>query len=140
MDALESEIGSVMWRMRRAMSERARAVHPELSATAYWILTTVGRGQDVRASTIAEEFALDKGAVSRQLSELERLGLLHRRKDPKDGRANILVLTDLGRSRLESVNDTRRHAWTDRMSSWSVADLEGLTRQLARYNSTLESR
>ena len=90
-----------------------------------------------RASALAEGFSLDKGAVSRYLTQLEELGLITRTPDPADGRASLLTLTDLGRQRLDEVVSRRRAEFGDRLSAWSDEDLARLVRDLGRYNRTL---
>ena len=137
MQQLEAEMGSVSRRIRRAVAERARELHPDLNVTGYWILSSL-LAEPKRASVIAEDLSLDKGAVSRQLSELARLGFVERTPDPVDRRANALVVTDLGRARMEAVDESRRASFAARLRSWTIEDLESLTHMLARYNAALE--
>ena len=48
----------------------------------------------MRASAIAEQFDIDKGAISRQVQHLVDLGLVDRVTDPDDGRAMLVSVSD----------------------------------------------
>lgn len=133
---LESEMGMVLRRVRRAIAERARMVHPELSAAAYSMLVALGDTGPHRSSELAETFAIDKAAVSRQVQLLEDLGFITRAKDPHDGRAWLLSITPTGVERLQEVDDARRSRFDDRFEDWSVDDLADLVRSLSRYNAS----
>lgn len=137
MRALEHEIGVIARRIRRNTDERARMIHPDLAAAAYSLLAAVAEEGPVRASTLADAFSLDKGAVSRYLTQLEELGLLSRTPDPADGRASLLELTDDGRQRLQDMLNRRRAQFGDRLATWSDEDLARLADNLGRYNRTL---
>ena len=137
MRALEHEIGVIARRIRRNTDERARMIHPELAAAAYSLLAAVADEGPCRASALAGAFSLDKGAVSRYLTQLEELGLLSRTPDPADGRAALVALTDEGRRRLDDMLARRRAQFGDRLATWSEVDLARLADSLGRYNHTL---
>jgi len=136
--ALEHEFGVVLRRVRRKQAARAKMVHPELPAASYSMLTALYESGPRRSSELADLFAIDKGAVSRQVARLERLGLVTRQTDPDDGRAQLLSLTDLGRERLAEVARRRREWYDDRLSDWSVAEIAHLAEELGRYNGVLD--
>ncbi len=137
MRSLEHEIGVIARRIRRSAEERARMIHPDLAGAAYSLLAGVADEGPCRASALADGFSLDKGAVSRYLSQLEDLGLLSRTPDPADGRAALLELTDLGRQRLAEMLERRRAMFGDRLAAWGDEDLARLADSLGRYNRTL---
>jgi DNA-binding MarR family transcriptional regulator len=137
MRQLEHEIGVISRRIRRTIDERARMIHPDLAAAAFSLLVSIADDGPVRASALAEGFSLDKGAVSRYLTQLEELGLVQREPDPADGRASLLTLTEKGRQSLEDMTNRRRAALDDLLSSWSDEDLGRLVHDLGRYNRTL---
>jgi DNA-binding MarR family transcriptional regulator len=135
---LEHELGVVMRRIRRSISTRAQMVHPELAAASYSLLVALRDDGPRRSSELAETFAIDKGAVSRQVARLESLGLVERSPDPADGRAQLLSLTEDGRARLAEVDATRRRWYDERLADWSAVEIADLARQLGRYNATLD--
>lgn len=137
--SIEREIGALIRRVRRVVGERARAVHQDLQPSAYLILTHLHEEDDVRSSRLVEDFGIDKGAISRQISALADLGLVERIPDPEDGRATRIRLTDEARTRMEAVREHRRGRFGRRLSDWSDDDLAGFAATLQHYNESLDS-
>jgi DNA-binding MarR family transcriptional regulator len=92
-----------------------------------------------RASDLAELVGADPSTVSRQVASLVKSGMLERRADPDDGRASILVPTELGRQRIEEYG--RRRAVTMRpvIADWSAQDRHDLLRLLRKYTAGIET-
>ena len=134
---VEHEIGTLLRRIRKGLSERAVQVHPELNATSYLILTTLSEQGACRAAHLVEAFALDKGSVSRVVHQLLEIGLIERSPDPADGRASILTVTDQAVRRLAAVRDRRRPHFESRLDDWEIADIEDLAARLDRFNQAL---
>lgn len=134
--ALEREFGVLARRLRKVMSDRARLVHPALSVTGYGMLMQLSI-EPQRSSDLAETCALDKGAVSRVVRQLEDLGFVERFPDPDDGRAQLLRLTRTARERLAEVADRRRSGFADLIEDWDTQDLRQLVEGLRRYNEAL---
>ncbi len=137
-DALERELGRMIRRIRRTTGTRARLVHPDLPAASYLMLTAIRENGSHRSSDLADIFLIDKGAVSRQIGRLEELGLVERIPDPKDGRAQLVVLTDAGAERMRQVDLVRREWYEERLADWSAGDIDDLAQRLGRYNATLD--
>ena len=135
---LEHEVGVMVRRIRRVIADRARAVHPDLAPSSYLMLAYVAESGPLRASEIAEQFAIDKGAISRQMAHLTELGLLERVSDPGDGRAMLVSASDEGRRRLADVARHRRKWLDERLGDWSEADLTSFVAALGRYNRALD--
>ncbi len=137
---IEREVGALIRRVRRVIGERARAVHPELQPSAYLILTYLEEQDDVRSSRLVENFGIDKGAISRQISSLVELGLVERIPDPEDGRATRLRLTDDAKARIEAVRERRWGRFGRRLAEWSDEELADFAATLQRYNESLDSQ
>ncbi|WP_310964773.1 MarR family winged helix-turn-helix transcriptional regulator [Nocardioides terrisoli] len=136
--ALEHELSAIMRRIRRATSTRARMVDPQLPSAAYSILRSLHENGPQRSSALAEVFAIDKGAVSRQVALLEQFGFVERAPDPEDGRAQILTATGAAVERLREVDRLRRRWYEERLSDWSDAEIRELAVQLGRYNAAMD--
>jgi DNA-binding MarR family transcriptional regulator len=134
---LEHEIGRLLRRIRRGITDRAAQVHPELSATAYPLLATLAEFGPQRAADLADLFALDKGAVSRVVHQLLELELIVRTPDPHDGRASILSVTPKAESRLAAMVEKRRDDLGTKLSGWEPASIRDLARSLAEFNAAL---
>jgi MarR family transcriptional regulator for hemolysin len=67
-------------------------------------LLWIGRlGEGIRQHQIAERCGIEGASLVRVLDELSKSGLVMRRKDPADRRANALFLTDGGRAVVDKV-------------------------------------
>ena len=91
----------------------------------------------VRLTQLAHELGLDPSSVSRQVSSLERHGLVVKEKDPHDQRAQQLVLTDRGLAAVEQLREARARELARLMPDWSPDDLDDLTAALGRLNTDL---
>ena len=136
---LEREVGVMVRRIRRVIADRARSVHPDLAPSSYLMLTYVADYGPMRASAIAEQFDIDKGAISRQVTHLTDLGLLARVTDPEDGRAMLVSVSDEGRTRLNDVTRHRRKWLDERLGDWADEDLTGFVSALGHYNRALDA-
>ena len=124
-------------RIRRVIAERARLVHPDLQPASYLMLSHVAESGPMRASSVADLFTVDKGAISRQVTHLMELGLVEKSRDPEDGRAWLLSATPDAVQRLRTVAEQRRTYLAERLDGWEAGDLERFTDLLARYNDSL---
>lgn len=136
---LESEVGVLIRRIRRVIHERARAVHEDMQPTSYLLLAWLADEGPLRASTIAESFGIDKGAISRQLTHLAELGLVSRTPDPDDGRATLVSASDEAVRRMADVADHRRKWLDEQLGDWSAAELTEFVDTLGRYNDALNT-
>ena len=136
---LEREVGVLIRRIKRVIGERARAVHEDLQPASYLMLTWLADEGPVRASSMVENFNIDKGAVSRQLQHLVDLGLVERTPDPDDGRATLVAASDDAVRRLADVAAHRRKWLDEQLGDWSAAELDGFVEPLERYNQALNA-
>ncbi|MFC7844903.1 MarR family winged helix-turn-helix transcriptional regulator [Streptomyces sp. NPDC057382] len=120
---------------RRARAAAGR-MHPELSLVSYTLLGHLEESGGCRATDLAAHYALDKSTVSRQVTALERAGLVARRPDPDDQRVQVLHLTEAGQRILAQVTRSRRTAFRERLTGWPAEDLERFADYLVRYNSS----
>jgi DNA-binding MarR family transcriptional regulator len=137
--ALEHEVGVLIRRVRRAIGERARAVHPDLQPMAYLILAHLAESGPLRSSVLAETFGVDKGAISRQVQHLIDLGLIEKTPDPDDGRATLLSTTDEAVRRMQDVAAHRRKWLDEQLGDWSAEEMAAFAATLQRYNEALNA-
>jgi DNA-binding MarR family transcriptional regulator len=138
-EVVEREIGAILARARTALHERATLVHPELNGSAYLCLISLRDHPDgCPQSRLVELLSLDKGVVSRAVSDLERLGFVARTRDDRDGRVSLLNLTDAAWGRLEEVAEVRRATFVARFDRWSDTEVADLAASLHRYNAAFQ--
>ena len=88
------------------------------AGTSLGVLKTLRDG-DARPSDLASVLRVGPSGVSRAIVPLERDGLIVRKPDPKDARACLLSLTDLGRDRLAAIEDAYVERVRARLADWS---------------------
>lgn len=132
--SMEQEL-LLLWRRSRTNAHKvARQVHPEMEPAAYGLLATLQRKGTLRLTGLAAELGIGKPSVSRQVSALEKLGVVRREADPDDGRAQGISLTEAGLERLVRAQQGRSHVFHEVLEDWSQSELETLSGLLAKLN------
>jgi DNA-binding MarR family transcriptional regulator len=106
----------------------------DLSPLSFAMLRYVLGHSPVRSSDVASSFGLDKATVSRAIKVLRDKGLLETAPDPHDGRASVLVPTELARRDFDRYREETRQQYRTVLDDWSNDELEqlaGLLRRLA---------
>ena len=135
--SIETEVGTLIRRVKRVMGERAREIHPDLHPITYFILSHLAMHGPLRGADLSDAFGMDKSGVSRQVQALVDLGLVERQPNPEDRRAILLDATEEGRERLRTVARNRSDRFDQRLGHWSDTELSTFARQLASYNRAL---
>ncbi|QIK74414.1 MarR family winged helix-turn-helix transcriptional regulator [Nocardioides piscis] len=135
---LEHEVAVLVRRLKRIISERARMIHEDLTPTGYLVLAHLVEKGPMRPSTVVDAFDLDKGAVSRHVQTLVDHGLATKERDPDDGRAWVVSVTEEARHRLNEVAASRRARLGRLLEDWSDDELGAFVATLGRYNATLD--
>ena len=131
---MEVHLG-MLWRRTRADAHRAaRLVHPDLEPGTYVLLAALQRRGSLRLTELAAEICAGKPSASRQVSQLEGLGMVRRDPDPADGRAQAISLTPEGAHQLRAAQAARQRIFHDILDDWSGQDLLSFAGQLARLN------
>jgi DNA-binding MarR family transcriptional regulator len=89
---------------------------------------------EARISDLAEQRFVDTSVVSRQAAQLEKLGLIERRRAPGDGRVALLSVTPEGEQVLEAWRKRQVEMMAEALHDWDAADIEAATDQLDRMN------
>jgi DNA-binding MarR family transcriptional regulator len=87
-----------------------------------------------RLTDLAESAGMSKQAVGEVVDNLEKLGYVERAQDPQDGRAKVIMLTELGadahRTALGIFDDIERD-WAERYGAERVAVMRELLEEMA---------
>ena len=139
---VERELTRLLRRARASSARIAADVHPDLDAAAYAVLVAIvdlaaASTAGVHAALLAETVGLHKSTMSRNLAQLETLGLIERVPDPADARARLLRLTALGEESVERSRRGRRERLAAQLDAWSDADVRRLGTLLGRLNDSL---
>lgn len=89
-----------LWELNHSLERLSRRMERRIgiSAPQRFIVRCVGKYPGMTAGQLARTLHLDPGTVSSALRRLERLGLIERRRDPRDRRRVTLGLTARGRT------------------------------------------
>jgi DNA-binding MarR family transcriptional regulator len=100
-----SSVGYLLRRLYTTMHDRVETAFAGHGFTLMqWIvLLYIRDGLARTASDIAREFRHDSGAMTRVIDQLERRGLLARKRSTRDRRAVNLALTPKGRRTIEEL-------------------------------------
>jgi DNA-binding MarR family transcriptional regulator len=88
----------------RVTRSRADALQPPLAAT----MGLLDRDGDASTAALAQRRGVRHQSQSRTVKELEALGYIARREDPRDGRRIVVTLTERGRAALDRDRAARR--------------------------------
>ncbi|EFL26265.1 MarR family transcriptional regulator [Streptomyces himastatinicus ATCC 53653] len=100
-------------------------VSEETTSPQFAVLNALVEKPDIDQRTLSEHVHLDRSTIADVVARLGRRGLLERVRDPRDGRRNVLKLTDEG-ERLHRKLVTR----TARMNRVFLAPLDEDEREL----------
>ena len=128
---VEQELGRLFARISIGWREAAATVHPDLQPLGYQVLTSIATGKATSAGAIIERLQTDKSAVSRQVRQLEQLGLVESVPDPEDRRARVLVATELAQERVALARSRYEGRIGERLRNWTAADLDHFADLLA---------
>jgi DNA-binding MarR family transcriptional regulator len=106
-----------------------RSAYPLLNQ----ILALQGRAGGGRLTDVAAGLRVAVPTVSRQVRQLEDLGLVVRTKDPIDGRAILLEVTEAGVDALQRMRVEWRRTVAEILESWPEKDRELLGELLERF-------
>jgi DNA-binding MarR family transcriptional regulator len=119
-----------LMRLHELVSKRAGLT---LERSAYPLLNQILALQTGRLSDIAAGLKVAVPTVSRQVRQLEELGLVARTQDPIDGRAVLLEVTDAGLEALQRMMEEWRRTVAEILEPWPAKDGEILGELLERF-------
>ena len=98
-----------------------------------------GHGE-LRVADLAAKVGLTQSAVSRQVAELVRLGLVERGVDQADGRATLIRISPAGEARLAQERETRAERLCAMVTDWDGAQVDHVLDAVRLLADTLEPR
>ncbi|MEV4311679.1 MarR family transcriptional regulator [Actinocrispum sp. NPDC049592] len=98
------------------------------------LLALLSATGETRVSDLADQRFVDASVVSRQAAQLEKLGLIERRRAPEDGRVALLRVTPEGERVLEEWRQTQVDLLAKALHGWDADKLTAATTFLAEIN------
>lgn len=137
--AIETQVALLM-RLGEA-TRRATDLKPHraLDRAAYVILRHLQASGPQNVSALADRLNLDGSTVTRQVTALQRDGLVERRPDPYDGRGTVIEATEAGLKQVDAVRAARRALYGSVLADWPDDDRSALAAYLERLNDALDA-
>jgi DNA-binding MarR family transcriptional regulator len=104
-----------------------------LERSAYPLLNQILALRGGRLSDVAAGLRVAVPTVSRQVRQLEELGLVARTQDPVDGRAILLEVTEAGVDALQRMRAEWQRTVAEILEPWPEKDREILGELLERF-------
>ncbi|MCU1406773.1 MAG: ArsR family transcriptional regulator [Glaciihabitans sp.] len=133
---VEEQMTVLSRQLQARVRKAALAIDPDLPPFGLKLLRLLARTGPTHASAAADLLDVDRSVISRQVKQLEELGLIALLVDKNDGRARYLVLTPLAEQRLAETVGTGHTLLHNALGSWEPADLHQFAAYIARLNSS----
>jgi MarR family transcriptional regulator, lower aerobic nicotinate degradation pathway regulator len=125
------------WLVSRTALHAGRIVGERLAAAGvrrkhFSVLVTLADGGPASQAALGRRLALDRSDLHAIVADLERDGLVDRRRDPDDARRNLVRLTPKGRASLKRLDARVEAAQDELLAPLTEAERRQLTRLLTR--------
>ncbi|GAB3068505.1 MarR family winged helix-turn-helix transcriptional regulator [Micromonospora schwarzwaldensis] len=137
---IETEVALLMRLGEATRRGTGTMEHRLLDRAAYVILRHLDAAGPQNVSALAARLNLDGSTVTRQVSALQRDGLIARTPDPADGRGTVISATPAGLQRMAAVRAARTRLYGEMLAAWSADDRDTLAELLHRLNEALDAR
>jgi DNA-binding MarR family transcriptional regulator len=142
--ALRDDLGWGLGVLFRSYAKAATAAFAELPGgpRGYQVLATASRGEPGSQLELAHHLGVDRTVMTYLLDDLGGAGLIERRPDPADRRARRILVTALGRERLEDLGQRLRaaeeHVLAGLASEADRQAFRGLLQRLAMHANAMD--
>lgn len=134
------EFLGLIWAVDHALQTLSKRMHGRIGVTGpqRLLLRIVARFPGLPAGEIAAVMRLDRSTVSGILKRLERRGLVQRRKDARDGRRALIVVTADGRQLAEEYEGTIEGVVEQVLAGLTAAQMTTVRSALRRLATAFE--
>lgn len=117
-------------RLWRRMAREAAARHGVSEAASAPLIWIDRLGENVRQNALADAVGIEGASLVRLIDELQASGLVTRKPDPSDRRANSISLTPRGREVVTKVNEDIQLLRLEIFRGIDESDIRAATRVL----------
>lgn len=126
------QLGRVFQKLERRLERLLDAAG--LTLPQFDVLANLGMSEGITQQELAQRLLVTKGNVCGVLDRMESAGLVERRPDPRDRRANRLYLTPKGRKALHEAFPVHLGLIQQCMKPLSPGEMKTLSSLLARLD------
>jgi DNA-binding MarR family transcriptional regulator len=127
---VEEAVGYLVGSMRARWKDLAHQLHPDLQPMGFRIITTLVSAGPLRSKDLAAKLGTDKSVMSRQLSQLEKFGLVERHVDPDDGRIIHMAVTEATTRKLRTMGSGTNSPRVQALNAWPTERLRDFAEML----------
>ncbi|HXD62439.1 MAG TPA: MarR family transcriptional regulator [Lacisediminihabitans sp.] len=130
-----SRVGRLARHLDRA--RRAAFTASELDSWEFDVLSALrraGKPYQLSPKALLQQTLVSSGTMTNRIDRLVERGLVERRTDPHDGRGILVVMTDKGRTRVDTAISLLLRAETELLEGLSASDQERLAGLLRRLS------
>ncbi|HXW20222.1 MAG TPA: MarR family winged helix-turn-helix transcriptional regulator [Roseiarcus sp.] len=124
--------------MRTLADQRARAL--SMTRAQWSVLARLQRSEGVKQSELAVLLDIQPITLARLIDKLSSLGLVERRDDPRDRRANRLYLTEKAAPVLERLNALGETLIGHTLEGFDSGEIAGLGKSMERIRANLKAQ
>lgn len=118
--------------MRAGRTTRIGSDAEDMPGWKFAVLGLLAREGEQRLGQVAAHLEVDPSVASRQVAALEQLGLVTRRPDPADGRAQLLAISPAGLDAREGYLAQRARWVAEALDGWDDAEVAHLVTRMDR--------
>lgn len=133
-----NEDNYILIKMHRIMNQIDRqsahiAAAHGLTLSQFGVLEALYHIGDMTVGEVKEKILSSDGTIPVVIKNLEKSGLLIRKRDPCDRRKSILSLTEQGRTRIAEVYPENERMIHSQMEAWSEEEKKVMTALLRKF-------
>jgi DNA-binding MarR family transcriptional regulator len=111
-----------------------------LDTALFPLLVRISMQRDLTVGELADQVGRDYSTVSRQVTRLQELGLVHSEPAETDRRRRLLDVTAAGRSTVRKIDRARNSVMSEALDGWSEAEIAELARLSTRLAAAMRPR
>jgi DNA-binding MarR family transcriptional regulator len=111
-----------------------------LDTALFPLLVRVSLQRNVTIGELADQVGRDYSTVSRQVTRLQALGLVHSEPSETDRRQRLLCVTAAGRNTVKKIDRARNSVMSETLEGWSQAEITELARMVTRLADAMRPR
>lgn len=133
-----AEFSQIFAAAKTRWAKNAEAVHPELGGPGMMILQTILRRGPVTATGLSGMLHMDKALISRHLTKLRALGLVHAEEAESDRRVTLLTASAEAERTVDELKRRSAEDYRARFGGWSLEEVAQFRALLHRFNAADE--
>lgn len=111
-----------------------------LDTALFPLLVRVSMQPGLTIGALADQVGRDYSTVSRQITRLQDLGLVHSEPSQTDRRQRALSVTATGKNALKKIARARNSVMSEALDGWSPAEISELARMTTRLAAAMQPR